>query len=125
MVTPTHSVTISAGIDAGQPWRRYRPGDDAPAHDPKPRQLDLIRHGAAVADVGGFAIREAVREGLREDSDTVLKPGMVISMEPMLTVPAGQPGAGGYREHDIVFITENGNEDITEYPYGPAFNVVG
>ena len=50
---------------------------------------------------------------------------MVISLEPMLTVPAGHPGAGGYREHDIVFITEDGNEDITEYPYGPAFNVVG
>ena len=125
MVTPTHSVTISAGIDAGQPWRHHRPGDDAPAHDQKPRQLDLIRQGAAEADVGGFAIREAVREGLREDSDTVLAPGMVISLEPMLTVPAGQPGAAGYRVHDIVFITDDGNEDITEYPYGPAFNVVG
>ena len=78
-----------------------------------------------MADVGGFAIREAVREGAREDIDSVLKPGMVISLEPMLTVPAGQPGAGGYREHDIVFITEDVNEDITEYPYGPAFNVVG
>ncbi len=29
-------------------------------------ELDLIRHGAAVADVGGFAIRETVREGIRE-----------------------------------------------------------
>ena len=105
--------------------RHHRPGDDAPAHDPKPRQLDLIRHGAAVADVGGFAIHEAVREGLREDSDTVLKPGMVISLEPMLTMPAGQPGAAGYREYDIVVITDDGNEDITEYPYGPAFIVVG
>ena len=37
-----------------------------------------------MADVGGFAIREAVREGLREDSDTVLKPGMVISLEPVI-----------------------------------------
>ena len=62
---------------------------------------------------------------LREDIDTVLEPGMVISMEPMLTIPQGQPGAGGYREHDILFITEDGNEDITKYPYGPTFNVVG
>ena len=50
---------------------------------------------------------------------------MVISMEPMLTIPDGQPGAGGYREHDILVITETGAEDITFYPYGPAFNVVG
>ena len=68
--------------------------------------------------------REAGLE-LREDIDTVLEPGMVISMEPMLTIPNGQPGAGGYREHDIVIITKDGNLDITEYPYGPEFNIVG
>jgi creatinase len=61
---------------------------------------------------------------LREDIDTVLEPGMVISMEPMLTIPEGSPGAGGYREHDILVVTENGAEDITAYPYGPEFNVV-
>lgn len=68
--------------------------------------------------------REAGLE-LREDIETVLEPGMVISMEPMLTIPDGQPGAGGYREHDILIITEDGNENITGYPYGPDFNVVG
>jgi creatinase len=62
---------------------------------------------------------------LREDIDTVLEPGMVISMEPMLTIPEGMPGAGGYREHDIFVVTEDEPEDITHYPYGPAFNVVG
>jgi creatinase len=55
----------------------------------------------------------------------VLEPGMVISMEPMLTIPEGSPGAGGYREHDIFVVTEDAPEDITHYPYGPAFNVVG
>jgi creatinase len=68
--------------------------------------------------------REAGLE-LREDIDTVLEPGMVISMEPMLTLPEGQPGAGGYREHDILILTEDGSENITGYPYGPEFNVVG
>ncbi len=68
--------------------------------------------------------REAGLE-LREDIDTVLEPGMVISMEPMLTIADGEPGAGGYREHDILIITEDGNENITGYPYGPEFNVVG
>ena len=54
-----------------------------------------------------------------------LQPGMVISMEPMLTIPDGQPGAGGYREHDILIITEDGNENITGFPYGPAHNIIG
>ena len=54
----------------------------------------------------------------------MLAPGMVVLMEPMLTVPIGTPGAGGYREHDIVVIGENGAENITGFPYGPAHNVV-
>ena len=49
--------------------------------------------------------REAGLE-LREDIDTVLQPGMVVSMEPMLWVPEGVPGAGGYREHDILVVGE-------------------
>lgn len=67
--------------------------------------------------------REAGLE-LREDIDTVLAPGMVISIEPMLTIPEGRPGAGGYREHDILIVTETGAEDITQYPYGPGYNVI-
>ncbi|MBY0397906.1 MAG: aminopeptidase P family protein, partial [Thermoleophilia bacterium] len=118
VVTPADSVTISAGIDAGQPWRRChgdnltytdwsrdnfwravasvagtgkvigceadhltlvqseklnaflkpsRGVDIAPATmrqrmRKSQAELDLIRHGAGVADVGGFAIREAVQE---------------------------------------------------------------
>lgn len=67
--------------------------------------------------------REAGLE-LREDIDTVLAPGMVVSMEPMIMVPEGQPGAGGYREHDILVITETGATNITRFPYGPAANIV-
>jgi creatinase len=62
------------------------------------------------------------REGgleLREDCDTVLQPGMVVSMEPMIMIPEGRKGAGGYREHDILVITEKGNRNITGFPYGP------
>ena len=68
--------------------------------------------------------REAGLE-LREDIDTVLAPGMVVSMEPMLTLPLGLPGAGGYREHDILVVTEKGADNITGFPYGPAHNIVG
>lgn len=67
--------------------------------------------------------REAGLE-LREDIDTVLEPGMVVSMEPMITIPEGEPGAGGYREHDIVVIGEDTTEDITKFPYGPEHNII-
>ncbi|WP_206771997.1 M24 family metallopeptidase [Polymorphum gilvum] len=68
--------------------------------------------------------REAAVE-LREDIDTVLEPGMVVSMEPMIMIPEGEPGAGGYREHDILIVTEDGAENITRFPFGPPFNIVG
>lgn len=67
--------------------------------------------------------REAGLE-LREDIETVLEPNMVISMEPMITIPEGQPGSGGYREHDILLITQDGNENFTNFPYGPDYNIV-
>jgi creatinase len=67
--------------------------------------------------------REAGLE-LREDIETILVPNMVISMEPMITVPNGQPGAGGYREHDIVVIGKDHTENITKYPYGPTHNII-
>ena len=67
--------------------------------------------------------REAGVE-LREDIDTVLEAGMIVSMEPMVTVPEGQAGAGGYREHDILVITEQGNTNITNFPFGPEENII-
>ncbi|SPF81378.1 aminopeptidase P family protein [Pseudoprimorskyibacter insulae] len=87
-------------------------------------QYRSFGYGHSFGVLSHYYGREAGLE-LREDIDTVLEPGMVISMEPMLTIPEGQPGAGGYREHDILVITEDGNENITGYPYGPEFNVVG
>ncbi|HSU46089.1 MAG TPA: M24 family metallopeptidase, partial [Arthrobacter sp.] len=69
--------------------------------------------------------REAGLE-LREDIDTVLEPGMVVSMEPMITVADGLPGAGGYREHDILVIGEDNTvENITKFPFGPEHNIIG
>ena len=67
--------------------------------------------------------REAGVE-LREDVETALRPGMVVSMEPMLSIPEGMPGAGGYREHDILVIAEGGAEDITGFPFGPEHNIL-
>ena len=67
--------------------------------------------------------REAGLE-LREDIETVLAPNMVVSVEPMIMLPETMPGAGGYREHDIVVVTEDGADNITKFPFGPEHNIV-
>ena len=67
--------------------------------------------------------REALLE-LREDIDTVLEENMVISMEPMIMIPEGQPGAGGYREHDILVLTADRAYDISGFSYGPHHNII-
>jgi len=89
---------------------------------------DLLRYrsfgyGHSFGVLSHYYGREAGLE-LREDIDTVLKAGMVISMEPMLTLPEGMAGAGGYREHDILVIGEASAENITKFPYGPDQNII-
>lgn len=89
---------------------------------------DLLRYrtfgyGHSFGVLSHYYGREAGLE-LREDIDTVLEPNMVVSMEPMLTIPEGQPGAGGYREHDILVVTESGATNITGFPYGPEHNII-
>ncbi|HUS52955.1 MAG TPA: aminopeptidase P family protein [Thermohalobaculum sp.] len=86
-------------------------------------QYRSFGYGHSFGVLSHYYGREAGLE-LREDIDTVLEPGMVVSMEPMLTLPLGLPGAGGYREHDILVLTENGAENITGFPYGPEHNIV-
>ncbi len=91
-------------------------------------EQDLLRYrsfgyGHSFGVLCHYYGREAALE-LREDIETVLEPGMVVSMEPMIMVPEGEPGAGGYREHDILIVTEEGSENITGFPYGPAHNVI-
>ena len=122
VVTSKQALTISAGIDAAQPWRRSfgdsitytdwqrdnywrailsvtgrgkvigfeadhisiaqkallddfltpkRSIDIAPAtmtqrFHKSPAELEIIRAGAVTADVGGYAIREAIKAGVRE-----------------------------------------------------------
>jgi len=115
------------------------------------RGLDLIRPGARCSEIAGelneiyrgrdllqyrtfgyghsfgtlchYYGREAGLE-LREDIDTVLEPGMVVSMEPMIMLPEGLEGAGGYREHDILVVTDSGADNITGFPFGPEHNIV-
>jgi len=59
-----------------------------------------------------------------EDIDTILQKNMVVSMEPMIMIPEGQAGAGGYREHDVMVITEDSAYGITGFSYGPKHNII-
>ncbi len=86
-------------------------------------QYRSFGYGHSFGVLSHYYGREAGLE-LREDMDTVLEPGMVVSMEPMLWIPQGRPGAGGYREHDILVVGEDGAENITGFPYGPEHNIV-
>ncbi len=86
-------------------------------------QYRSFGYGHSFGVLSHYYGREAGLE-LREDIDTELTAGMVISMEPMLTLPQGLPGAGGYREHDILVIGEDSSENITGFPYGPEHNII-
>ena len=86
-------------------------------------QYRTFGYGHSFGVLSHYYGREAGLE-LREDIDTVLEPGMVVSMEPMLTIPDGNAGAGGYREHDILVVGDTGAENITGFPYGPEHNII-
>ena len=86
-------------------------------------QYRTFGYGHSFGILSHYYGRESGLE-FREDIDTELAAGMVVSMEPMLTIPAGMPGDGGYREHDILVVTETGAENITGFPYGPDYNVI-
>ena len=58
----------------------------------------------------GVEIHEAPR--LNTESDTVLEPGMVVTVEPGIYLP----GKGGVRIEDLVVVTEDGCEILTKTP---------
>ena len=86
-------------------------------------QYRTFGYGHSFGMLSHFYGREAGLE-LREDIETILEKNMVISMEPMIMIPEGKPGAGGYREHDILVINENNAENITKFPFGPEKNII-
>jgi creatinase len=86
-------------------------------------QYRTFGYGHSFGVLSHYYGREAGLE-FREDIDTVLQPGMVVSIEPMIMLPEGMPGAGGYREHDILVVTESGHVNITGFPYGPEHNII-
>ena len=86
-------------------------------------QYRTFGYGHSFGTLSHYYGREAGLE-LREDIETVLEPNMVVSIEPMVMLPESMPGAGGYREHDILVVTEDGAENITKFPFGPEHNII-
>ena len=86
-------------------------------------QYRTFGYGHSFGMLSHFYGRECGLE-LREDINTVLEENMVISMEPMIMIPDRKPGAGGYREHDILVIGEKNAENITKFPFGPENNII-
>ena len=86
-------------------------------------QYRTFGYGHSFGSLSHYYGREAGLE-LREDIDTVIEPGMVVSIEPMITLPEGVNGAGGYREHDILIVGDDGAENITHFPFGPEHNII-
>ena len=86
-------------------------------------QYRTFGYGHSFGMLSHFYGRESGLE-LREDIDTVLEENMVISMEPMILIPNGNRGAGGYREHDILVIGNESSENITKFPFGPEHNII-
>lgn len=71
--------------------------------------------GDAFSHSLGHGIGLAVHEGptLRSTVDTVLEPGMVVTVEPGIYLP----GQTGCRVEDTVIITQDGFEYVTHSPY--------
>jgi len=86
-------------------------------------QYRTFGYGHSFGTLCHYYGREAGLE-LREDVETVLAPNMVVSMEPMIMLPQGLDGAGGYREHDVLVLNEGGVENITKFPFGPEHNII-
>ena len=69
--------------------------------------------GHSFGIMGRWYGRDEIGE-LRPYNDTVLEPNMIISIEPMISVP----GIGGFRHADMLLVTEDGAEVLTTFRRG-------
>ncbi|KAJ7391361.1 hypothetical protein OS493_018404 [Desmophyllum pertusum] len=87
-------------------------------------QYRVIGYGHSTGVLSYYYGRDWGLEFL-EHVDTVLEPGMVITMETHDCGSRRTSGAGGYREHDTLIITETGVENTTaSFPIGPEQNII-
>jgi creatinase len=139
--------TLSMGAPSDRALKIWECNQDA-----RRRGLELIRPGARCCDIAaeldalyaeagllehrgpdygrafGIVNRYYGRETglqLRADVPDELRSGMVLSLEPSVIVPQEMEGAGGYREQDLIVVTETGAENLTEFPAGPEHHILG
>lgn len=81
-------------------------------------------YGRSFGIVNRYYGRETGLE-LRTDVSAELRSGMVVSLEPSVIIPQDMEGAGGYREQDLLVVTQNGAENLTDFPAGPKHHILG
>jgi Xaa-Pro aminopeptidase len=67
----------------------------------------------------GHGVGLEIHEGptLSPLSESVLEPGMIVTIEPGIYLP----GIGGIRVEDLLVVTDDGYENLTSLPRGPEF----
>ena len=85
-------------------------------------QYRTFSYGHSFGVLSHYYGRESWLE-LRDGFYTILQSGVVISMQPMITIPDGQSSAGGYWAHGILIITEDGHEYITGFHFDPDYSI--
>lgn len=98
-----------AGIEAVVPGRMGQEVDAVAR-----KMIDAAGYGQYFGHGLGHSVGLAIHEGpnLNTREETVLEPGMVVTVEPGIYLP----GWGGVRIEDLVLITENGCEVLTQSP---------
>ena len=110
------SEAHEAGIAAVRPGVRCNQIDDHV--DPVFEKAGYLQDrtfgtGHSFGIMGQWYGRDEIGE-LRPYNDTVLEKNMVISIEPMISVP----GIGGFRHADMLLVTDDGAEVLTTYRRG-------
>lgn len=98
-----------AAIDAIRPGRPCKDVDRAAR-----QVIERAGYGAAFIHRTGHGMGIDVHEPpfFAASDETIIAPGMVMSVEPGIYLP----GIGGFRHSDTIFVTEHGCEVVTKYP---------
>ena len=103
-VTGRELYEIAAGVveEAGHPTQRTAPPGET------------LMHGFYFSLGHGVGLELHEEPGLGLSGTSPLVPGDVIAVEPGIE---GLPGLGGVRYEDLLLITEDGCETLTQFPY--------